>query len=333
MTTGSFDFRLARIAVGGYDDAQDMRSAMMNRVRDLVRKKNEGISLEEPEDEKESRDFDSKYEDDNLPEIIEEMVEEDKFTQREYDYLDMMLEIASNAADVEDKFQEVMEVITEEDIYKDWLVNVNGVGVTLTARLLYQFGYCEDFSRVSKLWAYCGYAPDQKRERGKQLNYNPDAKTLGWLIADRIIMQGGNSMYKEEFYDPYKQKQVHRMESSSCQFCGEASHEHDPRGCDEFEATREVSNTFPDDADFTLEYFDLPDTEEDDATPPWNQQHAHNRAVRYLAKKFLKHYWAMARSMKDLETPDEWVITHGGHEKKTDTFENPFYAAKQVAKS
>lgn len=39
----TFNQNLARIAVGAYDDAQKVRTAMMNRVRDIVRKTNEDI--------------------------------------------------------------------------------------------------------------------------------------------------------------------------------------------------------------------------------------------------------------------------------------------------
>ena len=43
---------IARIGVGAYYDYQEVRKSMMNRVRDLVRKKEENIPFDEPEPEK-----------------------------------------------------------------------------------------------------------------------------------------------------------------------------------------------------------------------------------------------------------------------------------------
>lgn len=288
----SFDQNLARIAVGGYDDAQDVRKAMMNRVRDVIRKKNEGISFDEVEDEKEEQNFDSKYSDDELPDLIDEMKDEGKLTGREYEYLEKMLDAGSTAEKLENEFHEVMEITSAEPVYREWLSNVYGVSSTLTARLLHRFGYCEDFDRVSDLWSYCGLTPSSNREKGEQLSHDPQAKKLGWLVADCMMKGGDNSAYRREFFDPYKEKQLDRMEKAE---------------------------------DMTKAQL-----EEKTWTPPESQGHAHNRSMRYLAKKFLKHYWAITRDIKGLEVPDEYIIAHGGHEKREDTWENPFYAKKQL---
>lgn len=295
QTGASFDHQLARIAVGAYDDAQDVRTAMMNRIRDLVRKKREGIPFDAVEEEKDpdERSYDSTYSDENLPDLVEEMVADGTLSEGEFDYLQQMLEAGRAAERVEEQYKAVMKITTREPIFTEWLTHVYGVSTTLTARLLNRFGYCEDFDRISNLWSYSGLAPGQTRTQGEQLNYDPQAKTLGWLVADRIIMQGGRSTYKEEFYDPYKAKQLRRMDRAE----------------------------------------DMTDAqlEEQPWTPPESRGHADNRARRYLAKKFLKHYWYLARDIKGLDTPDEWVVTHGGHEKREDTFENPAYAKRIVS--
>jgi len=283
------------MSVGGYDAAQDIRTATMNRVRDVVRKKNEGIPFDQTEDEKEDRDYDAKYQDDNLPDFIEEMRDEGQLTDREYDYISKMLDAANAAISVENRYENVMAIAQAEPIFSEWLTDVYGVGVILTAKLLHRFGYCKKFDRVSQLWSYTGLAPGQERKEGEQLGYDPDAKTLAWNVADCMIKQGANSEYRLQFYDPYKEKQVRRME----------------RAEDMTEA--ELENV--------------------KWTPPESQGHADARARRYLAKKFLKHYWAIARDLKGLETPDEWVITHGGHEKQTETFENPFHARRVLGEA
>lgn len=288
----TFDQNLARIAVGAYDDAQKVRTAMMNRVRDIVRKVNEDISFDEEEEEKEDKNYDKKYKDENLPELMNQMLDEGKLNEREHEYLVDMLDAGEIGENLENQYKSVMDITTKEPIFKQWLRNVKGVSTVLTARLIQRFSYCEDFNRVSELWSYSGLAPGQSLNKGEKSGYDVKAKTLAWLIADRIILQGKSSYYKTKFYDPYKAKQLERMEMAK---------------------------------DMTEKQL-----EEKKWTPPESKGHAHNRAKRYLAKKFLKHYWAIAREMKGLEIPDEYIIAYGGHKKRTDTFENPFYAKRAV---
>lgn len=304
----AFDRQIARIAVGAYDDAQETRKAMLNRVRDVIRKKREGIPFDKVEDEKEDQDYSSEYQDDELPDLIEEMREEGTLTDREHDYLQDMIQAGEAAARIENTYQSVMSITEVEPVYSNWLTEVTGVSHTLTARLLHQYGYCEDFDKVSQLWSYSGFAPGQKRTRGEKLGYSPEAKTLGWNIATSMIRQGENSRYRREFYDPYKEKQMDRLEWDEEGFCVKCGL--DPQVDDD--DLYVCQSCYQDDSG--------------NPSPPESKQHADNRARRYLAKKFLKHYWAIARAMEGLETPDEWVLTHGGHEKREDTFENPFYA-------
>jgi hypothetical protein len=326
-TGSAFDAAMARIAVGAYDDAQQQRQAMLNRIRDVVRKRNEDIPFDAVEDEKDDdeRDYGSKYEDDNLPGLIEEMREEGKLTPHEEEYLRKMLSAAQTAEQIEQQYNDAMGIVEREPIYTEWLQHVNGIGTTLTARLINQFGYAEDFEKVSNMWSYSGLAPGQERRRGEQAGFSPDAKRLAWLCADRIIMQGSRSTYKEAFYDPYKQKQVHRKERADedlCAVCGAQPPRrvlYQPQGEDE-----DFGGGGP---DVCEECYD-----EDGGNPsaPNSQGHADTRARRYLGKKVLKHYWAIARDIKGLEVPDEWVITHGGHDKREDTWENPFHAKREL---
>lgn len=320
-TGTTFDRNLARIAAGAYDDAQDVRKAMMNRVRDVVRKKNEGIPFDAVEDEKDADDFDSKYDDDNLPELIVEMQQEGRLTDREFEYLQRMLETYRSALSIENQYEDVMAIAKAEPIFSEWLTNVYGVSAVLTAKLIHRFGYCEEFDRVSQIWSYAGLAPGQKRTQGEKLGYDPQAKTLLWNVAQSMIYQGENSRYKTEFYDPYKAKQVERMENSRCANCGEPTPEHDPDG----DVRRCEDGTAVTLGDFEIVGYD------GDGTPPWQQGHADARARRYLMKKFIKHYWYIGRDLQGLDVPDEWVVTHGGHEKRTDTFENPAHARRVLA--
>lgn len=366
-----FDYQIARLAVGGYDDAQQIRKASMNRVRDIVRKRNEDIAFDEVEAEKppEERDFSAQYADDNLPELIEDLHADGTFSGHEYEYVTEVLEIATDAQALENRFSEVMEIVQGEPIYTQWLQHVYGVSTTLTARLLHAFGYNENRQKVSQLWAYAGLDPTQTRQQGEKMGYDPEHRKLAWLVADRIIMQGANSKYKSKFYDTYKEKQEYRIEHSECQYCGERTIDHgreepcEPMAdstAEEIAAHRsritdlqaEIERLSDDDGErgelaseiqahreaisrleegtLGLEDFRLPETVPDEATPPWNQGHADARARRYLSKKFLKHFWAISRDIKGLPVPPEWIIAHGEHDAEPNTWENPFYAKQEL---
>lgn len=41
--------------------------------------------------------------------------------------------------------------------------------------------------------------------------------------------------------------------------------------------------------------------------------HAHNRAIRKVAKIFLQHYWCVARELAGLTVSQPWIIAHGEH--------------------
>lgn len=368
----TFGKQLARTAASGYDDAQQLRLSTMNRVRDVVYRKREGIPFDEVQEEKEEIKFESEYDDDELPKLVDELENDGKLTTDERDYLDEMLAVAQNASQVEEQFEDLMRVATTEPIYTEWLEHVYGVSHVLTAKLIHKFGYCETFDRVSHVWSYSKLAPGQKRQRGEKANFDPEARKLLWIVADRIIMQGDRSHYKKEFYDPYKAEQEERMKHSSCKHCGEPTSEHrSHHGCPEFERKKEQDieyhenkileaensineNSSEDfiefieeevadqrkaierinDKKFTLDEFDMPARFPEEATPAWNQAHAHERAKRYLSKKFIKHYWYIARNIKGLPTPDEYILVHGDeeeHQKIINSFENPAYAKRILA--
>jgi len=313
-----FDQNLSRIAVGAYQDMQEMRKASMNRVRDIVRKKNEDIPFDQTEEEKEDRSFDKKYKDENLPELIQQMHDEGKLTEREFEYLESMLQAGQQAEKLENEYNKVMEITAAEPLYREWLTHVTGVSTTLTARLMNHIGYAEDAERVRNLWSYAGLTPDSSREKGEQLSYNPDLKTTAWTVADTMVKMGDKSRYRTEFYDPYKEKQLDRMDQ--VEEAKEEGYEIEVR------EIQDHNNTVP----VTVAVKDGEEKQLFKGTAPESRGHANNRALRYLAKKFLKHYWAIARDIKGLDVPEEYIIAYGGHKNQENTWENPFHAKQQL---
>jgi hypothetical protein len=78
-----------------------------------------------------------------------------------------------------------------------WVKAQKGVGEKQGARLIAAIGtvswnHLEDRPRrgPNELWAYCGYAPGQKRQRGVKSNWNADAKMRAFLVAGRAAQVG-----------------------------------------------------------------------------------------------------------------------------------------------
>lgn len=76
----------------------------------------------------------------------------------------------------------------------DWIKETPGISEKGIGRLLAAIGepaYNAAADRPrrgpAELWAYCGYAPGQKRKRGQKSNWNAEAKMRAFVVADSCI--------------------------------------------------------------------------------------------------------------------------------------------------
>lgn len=318
--------QIARIAVEGYYDFQKVRQAMMNRVRDIVRKKREGIPFDVVEEEKEEKDYSKEYNDSNLPDLVEAMFEgedekfeeqdvHEEFTEQEYSYLRDLLDIAHESEKTEKNFEIPMEYFKEEPIYKRFLRHVRGINTVMNANLIKRIGYCEESGpHVSNLWSYAGLAPGQERTRGEKAGYNVTLKTLCWKISRQMVMAG--SLYKKYFYDPYKREQERKRGYSDARHEGAEKEKKVPE-----DPPAEWHKGYAEGWNMAVKGVNW----DYDGSAPSSKGHADERAKRYMVKKFLKHYWVIARDMKGLETTEPWIVKHGDHDKREDSPEDPYW--------
>lgn len=275
---------IGRVIVGGYYDHQEVRQANMNRIRDVVRKKNEGIPLDAVEDKKDKKKFAKKYQDANLPKLLTKMKDEGKLTEKELDYIQKSLNISKGAERFETEAKALMKgYIESHPIYWDFLKKIRGIGPVLSSNIIKSFGYCERFDMVSALWKYCGLhvvdgkAP--KRAKGEKIDWNPKLRTMCWKIADSFIK--GNSPVYRQIYDSEKEKQF------SLRF---------PKG-----ELRKRYNSRGKDGPYKEDDLQL------------SKGHVDNRARRKMVKIFLQHYWVVSREMAGLDTRPPYPIDKLGH--------------------
>jgi len=270
--------QVGKIVAGAYYDMQQIRIATIGRIRDVVRKKLEGIKVDEVEKKKE-KDFEKKYKDSELHGLLKEAENKGKLTQKEYKYIEKCLQVAMDSSKIEQKYKKAMlEYIQIESVYAIFLKKIRGIGEVLSANLIKEFGYCERYDNVAKLWAHTGnsvidgIAP--RKRKGEDLTFSPRLRTITWKISD-CLMKSNHGIYRQ-IYDTEKQKQLAREYKE-----GEL-----------------------------LEKYGKPYKKEDTKL---KLNHSHNRALRKIRKLFLSHYWACARELMELPLKEPYVKEKLGH--------------------
>lgn len=153
----------------------------------------------------------------------------------------------------------------------EWVKGTVGVGEKQGARLLAVIGNpCRRYDNeadewhprtIAQLWAYCGYhvvsgaAPS--RRRGEQGNWNTQARTRAYLIAESCVKKA-NSPYRP-VYDEGRAKYADAVHHAPCKRCGPSGKPAQPGS-------------------------------------PLSKGHQHARAMRLVAKAILKDLWLAARS-------------------------------------
>ena len=126
---------------------------------------------------------------------------------------------------------------------------------------------------VSQLWSYCGYgdASVQRRRRGERANWNASVKTRAFLIAESCVKCVGSgtrarSPYRD-VYEAAREKYADAVHGEDCKRCG-------PSGRPAEEGS------------------------------PLSDGHKHARALRLVAKEFLRDIWQESRRLHGITAAD-----------------------------
>lgn len=270
---------LGRIITNAYSEFQIPRISFMNQIRDVIRKRIEGIKFNEVEEKKEEKKRVKKYTDTQLIKKWNEAHTKGLINSVEHDY---MLEMWNNAKkmkgfEIELK-KKMLDYVSTIEIYKVFLDKIRGVGEILSANLIKEFGDCSQYDTTSKLWAHSGQSvingKAPQRKKGELISYSPKLKTLVWKLSDSLLKQ--NKGYYRDIYNTEKIKQEKR----------------------EF------------DEGVLFEKYGKPYKKEDTKL---TKLHIHNRALRKMRKIFLSHFWECGRELAGLDykkTYVEGVLNH-----------------------
>lgn len=286
MSEGNIKSELGRMIAGSFYDHQEVRITEFNRIRDIIRRKLEGIPLvgsaEKKKEDKEK--FKEKFVDKKIPEYLNQMVKEKKIGEKEKFYIERILEVQKNAEKYENEYKKLMmEFVESEPIYTKFLSKVKGISGVLSANLIKEFGYCENAPHISSLWKYCGMHVDNGeapvRKRGEKLEFNARLRTMVWKISDSFVKQ--RTPFYREIYDKEKARQVKMLEDWQGKLTKEQKVK--LKKITKRKEKREFVNQFNPRAPVSLMNADL-------------------RARRKMIKIFLAHYWQATRELTGQET-------------------------------
>jgi len=201
---------------------------------------------------------------------------------------------------LENQIKRALAKFTESDPNGVWASGICGVGPVITAGLIANIDITKA-NAPTKLWAYAGLAPDQRRKRGEKVNWNPPLKRLAFLIGESFVKVKGND--KDIYGKLYEQRKA-------------------------YETAKNEAGDYAEQAKAKLEQFKI--GKDTDAYKSYVQgklppAHIHARAKRFAAKMFLAHlhavmYWNHHGTM----APEPYAIAHLGHVDKIEVPNAPW---------
>lgn len=171
------DFATLAFAADILDDLEKVKNANVNRLRDLTRSGPDADGIERGLGLDESH-----------PSVA------------------MLAALVETLAEAEKDATRNLERLMRSHPLGLWVKAQKGVGNKQAARLLAAVGdpywnTLHDRPRtVSELWAYCGYRPGLKRQKGIKSNWSRAAKMRAYLVAEACVKTPG-SPYREVYLE------------------------------------------------------------------------------------------------------------------------------------
>jgi len=301
-SSDGFYTQLAYLAVGGYYDHQKLRQAHMNRVRDLIRKKNEGLPFDKTEKKKETKKFDKKYRDENLSALLDDMTKRGLLTGDEIGNIQKLLRIAKAEKSLEEQYKPIVKWWVEKHpAYINFLSNIKGLhGPILSGGLLALFDI-RKADHPSSFWKYAGLAPVEgrgvRKVHGQKFDFNPQARTLCWKIEDSFIKQR-TPKYSETYYRVKPKEMNKHCWMRGCTVTGK-----DNKGKDIIDHKCECWQWSKEKKNWVYEKCKSPTA------------HVDNRAKRIMIKEFLQDFWLAWRKLEGLPISEPYAIAVLKHTK------------------
>lgn len=162
-----------------------------------------------------------------------------------------------------------------------WVDDNVGVGLKQAARFIATIGDPADRLHVRLLYSYCGYGDPQaqRRRRGQQANWNPEARSRLHVVAESCLKQIGppatkrRSKYRD-IYDARRVKDAEAVHPWECPQCGSGERV-------DAEGKTVAAKHAP-------------------IGSPLTDGHKHARGLRAMKKAMLLDLWLLARQIRGI---------------------------------
>ena len=309
---------VGRITASAYYDHQQVRIASMNRVRDVIRRKIEGIPLDKTEEKKENGSREKKYTDTVLLKKWNELLQENKITKKEHDYITKIWDIMKDSKKLENKYKTAMKrYISGKLVYTEFLNEIRGIGEVLSANLIKEFGDCKvkiykkiddkfeliaeegdpSFEIEYRLWKTDKLLPIEDRIYRKK----------GYKTVSQLWAHSGNNVVngkaprvrkgEKSSFSPKLRTMTWKISSSLL-----TQNKGLYRVIYDLEKAKHLARIY-EEGELEQKY-GKPYIKTDISL---KLGHAHNRALRKMRKVFLDHYWHAARELNGLPAKKNYV--------------------------
>ena len=194
----------------------------------------------------------------------------------------------------EKQIRDYLDYQTEKiKVCREWLKPKKGIGPLLSAGLVSILDI-HKAPHPSSFWKYCGLhvvdGKSVKRVRGRKLDFNPDARTLAWKIADSFVKQR-TPVYRD-IYDrrrPIEEKKLN-YPIGNVKACPEYTE------CLRKRKEKAKRTGRP-------------------MKPAACRKHIYRRACRVMVKRFLLDFWTVWRRMEGLPPSEPYAVAILKHDK------------------
>jgi hypothetical protein len=319
----SIIYDAGKVAIEGYYDYQDIRISQQNRIRDVIRRKIEGIPLDKPEEKKE-KSFAKEFTDKELGKLLRKLSKEEKITKGESEYLEKLWSISVETKKLENRYKILMdEYLSIEPIWCEWLKDIKGISSVLGSSLIKNFGYCEIIISENTI------GDDEKPKTGEMIGRETGDKKefeKAWKLYQNnpeLHHRSGypyiSSLWKHCGLDPdgakgrkkgeilhYNPKLKTLAWKIADSFVKQRTHPY--RGIYDNEKVIQQERVYPIGhlkKNFGGKY--------KDSDVKLTKLHVELRARRKMIKIFLQHYWLVGRTLKGLPVSMPYQFEKLGH--------------------
>ena len=172
-------------------------------------------------------------------------------------------------------------------VWDNWASKVKGCGLMTLGAVMSRVDI-KRVNTVSAMWAHFGFAPGQKREAGKKLDYDAVGRTWCWRLGDSLIKQNG--VFKRVYDERKAYEEAQALAKGQVVRAAKKGDRRNGNGPDEV----------------------------------MTKMHLHRRAMRYMIKRFLACLWLEWREAEDLPLQAPYIIGRAyGNGRVHQTFITP----------